>query len=389
MPLPNVPITPIPNNNPDAVPSLWNERYEEIDANFDNHEERVVANEEELEAARGSRETLADRIAAIENITGTLEETSAVSVQRAVLLDWLYRDNRVAFELWAPGFTLIDAIDTPLVSGVLGDDSVDVEDTSQLSADEYYAIHDATGTILIKCVSILSANRIRIDANLPRNLGAGVLTRCTMDYVDKPYADCVVGDIWLSKTLNIGTDQEGGAIVVRRSLNNAECRLYYMDEYTPSWTEAIWSVRRQGGDIPEGLADYEYTMPMRGDGCLRMVIEGEAVTIQHIVAVSATTGLGGFINPAMRPDTPEISTPADLATGLFARPTLAVGSYSSPGGAVQAGIQFQLATADTFATVLHDSGLILTGLSYLVPADVLSVSTTYYLRARVKDVAGL
>ncbi|MEI7671016.1 MAG: hypothetical protein WCK00_02765 [Deltaproteobacteria bacterium] len=389
MSLPNVPITPIPNNNPDAVPSLWNTRYEEIDANFDNHEERVVANEGELAAARGSRETLADRIATIESITGTLEETSAVSVQRAVLLDWLYRDNRVAFELWAPGFTLIDAIDTPLVSGVSGDDSVDVIATAQLSVDEYYAIHDANGTILVKILDILSANRIRIDSDLPRNLGAGVLTRCTMDYADKSYADCVIGDIWLSKTLNIGTDQEGGAIVVRRSLNDAECRLYYMDVYAATWTEAIWSVRRQGGAIPEGFADYEYILPMRGDGCLKMVIEGAAVTIQHIVAVSASTGLGGFVNPVMWPDAPEISSPADAATGIFARPTLAVKSYSSPGGAVQAGIQFQLALADAFATVLHDSGTILTGLSYQVPDEVLAISTAYYLRARVADIAGL
>ena len=34
MTLPNHPITPIPNNEPEAIPSLWNTRYEEIDENF-------------------------------------------------------------------------------------------------------------------------------------------------------------------------------------------------------------------------------------------------------------------------------------------------------------------------------------------------------------------
>ena len=37
-------------------------------------------------------------------------------------------------------------------------------------------------------------------------------------------------------------------------------------------------MRRQGGDIPAGFADYEYILPMRGDGSLRLDIEGELRT---------------------------------------------------------------------------------------------------------------
>ncbi len=329
-----------------------------------------------------------EELAALISRVDGLEETSAVAVQRAVLLDWLYRDNRIAFELWAPGFTLIDAVDTPIISGISGDDSVDVEDTSQLHVGAYYVLSDTTGNILIKCTAILSANRIRIDINLPRNLGEGVLTRCTMDYANKANALCEVGDIWLSKIVNIGDDQKGGAVIVRRSLNSAQCRLYYMDAYKTTWTETVWSMRRQGGDIPEGFADYEYILPMRGDGCLKMAIEGEAVTICHIVVVSAATGLGGYVNEALRPNAPTISTPADGATGIMEEPTLSIASYSSSYGVPHAGTQFNISTAENFATVLHDSGTVL-GLSYLVPSGVLSVSTQYYLRARVKDVAGL
>jgi len=329
-----------------------------------------------------------EELAALISRVDGLEETSAVAVQRAVLLDWLYRDNRIAFELWAPGFTLIDIDDTPLVSGIAGDDSVDVEDTSQLHVGAYYVLSDTTGNILIKCTAILSANRIRIDINLPRNLGVGVLTRCTMDYANKANALCEVGDIWLSKIVNIGDDEEGGAVIVRRSLNSAKCRLYYMDAYETTWKEVVWSVRRQGGDIPEGFADYEYILPMHGDGCLKMEIEDEALTINHIVVVSAVTGLGGFVNEALRPNAPTISTPADGATGIMDEPTLSIASYSSPYGVPHAGTQFNISTAEDFATVLHDSGTIF-GLSYLVPAGVLSVSTQYYLRARVKDVVGL
>ena len=43
--LPNPSITPIPNNEPDAVPSLWNVRYQEIDENFDSLDNRTEATE--------------------------------------------------------------------------------------------------------------------------------------------------------------------------------------------------------------------------------------------------------------------------------------------------------------------------------------------------------
>ena len=329
-----------------------------------------------------------EELAALISRVDGLEETSAVAVQRAVLLDWLYRDNRIAFELWAPGFTLIDIDDTPLVSGIAGDDSVDVEDTSELKVDEYYVIHDTHGRLQIKITAILSSNRIRIDQNLPYTLGVGVLTRCTMDYADKGYADCIVGDIWLSDTVNIGDDQAGGAVIVRRSLNDAVCRLYFIDATHTSWTEVIWSVRRQGGDIPKGFADYEYGLPMRGNGKLRMVIETAAVTIKHIVVVSAITGLGGYINPAMSPAAPTNSNPADEATNVIETPTLTATGYSSPAGNAFAAAEFQLATASNFATILWDSDWV-QSMTKTLPAGVIAVSTTYYLRARVKDVAGL
>ena len=53
MSLPNQNITPIPNNEPDAVPSLWNTRYQEIDENFAALDERQASVEDELNAAKG------------------------------------------------------------------------------------------------------------------------------------------------------------------------------------------------------------------------------------------------------------------------------------------------------------------------------------------------
>lgn len=382
------PEVPALTTNSVAHPDTWNPINQIL---LDN----TVALKNMQDATDDEIEQLSDRV-------GEIEQTSSASVQRAVKLDWLYRDNRIAHELWAPGFTLIDAVDTPIIEGVAGDDSVDVESTAELRVGEYYVLSQdaAPGGIgddetpgrvneLIQCTAILSENRIRLANNLTRTFTGGVLTRCSMKQIGAAYAEASAGDIWLSKPVNVGNDAEGGAVVIRRSLNAADVRLYFRDTNNPTWTERVWSTRRQGGDIPAGFADYEYVLPMRGDGSLRVDVEGEPVAIRHIVALSATTGLGGFVNPAMRPDAPVITAPVDGATGVTERPTLAIAGYNSPGNTPQGGVQFQIATSAGFATLHHDSGELPAGLSYQMPASVLLANTTYYLRARVKDTSGL
>ena len=41
MPLPHEQITPIPNDEPMAYPSLWNDRYREIEENFNHLSHRM------------------------------------------------------------------------------------------------------------------------------------------------------------------------------------------------------------------------------------------------------------------------------------------------------------------------------------------------------------
>lgn len=58
MGLPHGTITPIPDNNPDAVPALWNTRYDEIDENFNSLDERTTGVEAEVADARGEDPSL-------------------------------------------------------------------------------------------------------------------------------------------------------------------------------------------------------------------------------------------------------------------------------------------------------------------------------------------
>lgn len=71
MALPHNKITPIPNNEPDATPSLWNTRYQEINENFQDLDDRSTSVEGELRAAKGDSSTLAQKISAIENLVSS------------------------------------------------------------------------------------------------------------------------------------------------------------------------------------------------------------------------------------------------------------------------------------------------------------------------------
>lgn len=79
MALPNPTITPIPNNEPDAVPSLWNTRYQQIDENFADHETRLTARETELNNARGGKANLAARLTEMDSNIGA----TSVDMQNA------------------------------------------------------------------------------------------------------------------------------------------------------------------------------------------------------------------------------------------------------------------------------------------------------------------
>lgn len=397
MTLPNPSITPIPNNEPEAIPALWNTRYEEIDENFASLDQRQTSTENEIEAARAGGDSLAETINAIVTqiggISGTLNGmASPASVQNAVSLDWLYRNRRIAFELFAAGYNLQNHLGVSVVSGVMGDDSLDVADTSGVKVGEDYLLTDATDTALVRVTAIHSGTRLRLASNLSRNWGATAkLTGSTLVARPEGGVNAAIGSQWVSRAINLGEDNASRAVVIRRSLNAGEARLYFRDAYTTAWTERPWSVRRSGGGtsgVPEGFADYEYVVPMRGDGYLRLVVDGEPMVIKHIVALGSGTGQGGYVNPLMRPNAPTISSPAAGATNVIETPTLTASNYVSPAGNAFSTAQFQISTSSAFASVLHDSGE-KSAMTYSVPAGVLAANTTFYVRARVKDVAGL
>ncbi len=86
--------------------------------------------------------------------------------------------------------------------------------------------------------------------------------------------------------------------------------------------------------------------------------------------------------------TPENTYPASGETDISETPTLAGSAYQSLYGIVQAGAQFQISLSSTFADVLHDSGTLGAVTSYVVPAGVHVVSTSYWYRLRYLGADG-
>lgn len=402
--IPHPEVTPFLNQALDAVPELWNTRFAEATANFQDLDARQQAAAAEVEAARHGGASLADTINAIAEQIGGIGDAingmaSPVAIQRAVNLDLLYRGRRIAFELFAAGYELRNHADTPVVQGVMGDDSLDVASTGGFQVGEDYVLSDGADTVLVRVTAVHSDTRLRLSANLSRAWGPdAILTGSTLRPRPEGGMTARPGSKWVSRAINLGDDRQARAVIIRRALSAAPMRLYFRDAYTQAWTERPWSLRRSGGGttgVPDGYADYEYVMQMRGDGFLRVETDagteedpGEDITVLHIVGLGSGAEMGGYVNPEMRPAAPSIVNPADGDVDVTERPTLTISDYSSPAGNGFSSAQFQLSTDAGFASVLHDSAAV-SAMTYPLPAGVLVEDTEYHLRARVIDVAGL
>lgn len=169
MALPHNTITPIPNNEPDAVPSLWNTRYTEIDANFAQLDERTSAAEAELTAARGGKASLAVRLgeneAKIEALDVDSQDTLATSVMYAMELAAVANRSVRALKEQAQqeGELLIE--NRGIVSGCTVTKSTTAARNLHLSAGVCFANGRA--------YSVASGENV---ASVPSNIGSGSAT---------------------------------------------------------------------------------------------------------------------------------------------------------------------------------------------------------------------
>lgn len=330
--------------------------------------------------------------AAIQQRLTVLEGSAAAVVGRVVQLDTTYRDLKVAFELFTDGWTFIDMPElapVDIVNGVAGDESLDISSTAPFQVGQDYVLFGQAAPQSVRVTHVLTANRLRFQPVLAASWTGGKISRTNWTI---GLGQAIAGDagVYYSKAIDLGPGSALGgrphALIMRRTNNDAVLTVWWMDADHLDWVEAPWAWRR---DLGDGQMDYEYALPTSGSLRLKITSAHGAsqqdAIVYHLVGQREATGLGGEHRPPLLPVN---AAPAANATGMTDQPTLALAAYHSLVASVQAGLQVQLAPAADFAAVFHDSGIRPAGLSYTLPAGLLSVSTAYFWRARVRDYEG-
>lgn len=197
MALPHNTITPIPNNEPDAVPALWNTRYSEIDKNFVNLDGRLLVRENEITQARNGKPSLNERLGAMEsNISATSIDMQNASVatlkyalDQAALAN--YSIKALKQQLQQEGELAIE--NKGVVSGCMASKSATAARNLTLSS----GICFANG----RTYSVADAANA---ASVPPNIGNSNVTASAYLYLD--------GDKWKLAVTALGQAVPGNAI---------------------------------------------------------------------------------------------------------------------------------------------------------------------------------
>ena len=110
----------------------------------------------------------AQRCTAVELMAKTLRE----SPQPVTIVATGPQTSTILSAALAAGYNLQNHLGVSVTSGIMGDDSLDVADTSGVKVGEDYLLSDATDTALVRITAIHSGTRLRLAANLSRNWGA-------------------------------------------------------------------------------------------------------------------------------------------------------------------------------------------------------------------------
>lgn len=236
MALPHNTITPIPNNEPDAVPALWNTRYTEIDDNFRNLDGRVAVNENEVITARKGKASLDARL---DDMASRISVTS-VDMQNATVAAVKFAIDQAALanysiqalkqQLQQEGEITIQ--NRGVVSGCTATKSVTAARNLTLS----------TGVCFANGRAYSVAGGVN-TASIPSNTGTGSVTVYAYLYQD-------AGDLWRVAVTAIGQQIPFGSIRIYSITVPANST----DATDPNLTNvALTDIRRVEANFPARL----------------------------------------------------------------------------------------------------------------------------------------
>lgn len=215
MTIPFSPITVIPDTEPDAIPSLWNTRYEQIDQNFN-------AVEAEIEELRTDVD---------QNISGA---DTAVAVKD----DWKYNGKVMYVEKWMPSWTLFDPTRPSVLGATVNSTTITVVSTTGLIAGLYYnIINPAGGFEQIRIAAINSDVQFSVINPLVNTYPLGSVVSRTTFEIYPGIAVARNDKVHYFGPLDAGDNDSVQKLVIRRSYNASVLEVWFYNEANnPGWT---------------------------------------------------------------------------------------------------------------------------------------------------------
>ncbi|MDN8030269.1 hypothetical protein QZN17_17040 [Burkholderia multivorans] len=290
MALPHPNISPIPNNEPDAVPSLWNTRYQEIDENFADHESRLAARETELNNARGGKANLAARLTEMDSNIGA----TSVDMQNATAAALKFALDQAALANYSVRALREQAQQEGVVTiknrGIVKGCSVSKSTTAARNLNITSGVCFANG----RAYSVSDGNNA---ASVPSNIGSSSVVVYAYLFQD-------ANGLWRLAVTPIGTTVPDGAIIIY----NLTIPANSTDATDPNLTGvAMTDVRRIEAQFPQLLNSPASVSPAlqtlgANDYSLSFDVvsaDGAPCDSRHIVVASrATNGFSVYLASA-------------------------------------------------------------------------------------------
>jgi len=268
MTIPHSPITPIPDTEPDAVPALWNDRYAEIDDNFEAIDSAVTAIQSDIDF----------------NVSG-------VDTAEVISADWSYRGNIMYAEKWTERWRLLDPISLSVTTAIANSNAVDVDSTADLVEGQYYVIKSGTSLReIIQVDTVVSETRFNAAAPLTNTYPSGSIIARTTFAVSLGSAVANNQDVYFAGPLYSENNDAQKKLVIQRTENMSALKVYFYDDANSTeFTEcSVSATRYPGTDNFEA----EYIIPTRGNTQFKIMCDDPTgiapVTIRAIYFFEAS-----------------------------------------------------------------------------------------------------
>ena len=308
------------------------------------------------------------------------ELTARSEIQRKLVgIQNAYDPNsKLAFEFFAPLYTISDTLSVGNVKTVTGDDSVDCATTATLTVGKEYIVEGTGGPLTVTVAEILSATRFRAASTASVSITGGTLKR-TNWVQHNGYASVDAGKVYYAAALNMDASTGGNkSIIIRSTGNEASFALFFKDATHTSWAAIPWTYKRTVIADPT-YTDVEYAFPANGSFELK-VVSNVTATVKHMVVMSHVSGLGGT---ARAPETPVNVYPVNGKIDVVETPTIAINGYHHAASVPFKSATIQISARSDFNDTVYN--VTISGTSLTVPAGILLANTTYYWRAQVQD----